>query len=60
MTRLSMLLFIFIGTTLAGSAMVAALASGYDTSTPILAAAAIGALLGIPVSVLIARALYTS
>lgn len=60
MTRLALLLFIFIGTTFAGSAMVAALVVGYDTTTPVIISAAVGAVLGVPISWLVAKALYTA
>lgn len=58
MLRLGLILFIFIGTALAGCAMIAALTIGQDTLQPLLIAAAIGAMLGIPVSWGVARALY--
>jgi len=54
------LLFIFIGTTLAGSAMVAALAAGYDTTMPVIISAAVGAVVGIPISWFVAKALYSA
>lgn len=60
MTRLALLLFIFIGTTLAGSAMVIALATGYNTTMPVIISAAIGAVAGIPVSIMVAKALYNA
>ena len=60
MTRLALLLFIFIGTTLAGSAMVAALAAGYDTTMPVIISAAVGAVVGIPISWFVAKALYSA
>lgn len=59
MLRLAFILFLFIGTTLAGSLMVAALASGYDTLYPVIVAAVIGAIIGVPVSWLVARKLYS-
>lgn len=58
MFRLGLILFIFIGTTLAGSAVVVALASGNDTMMPVLVAAALGAVAGLPVSWWVARMLY--
>lgn len=55
MTRLTMILFSMIGTALAGSAVVAALTTGYDTLYPILASAGIGALVALPVSWWVAK-----
>jgi hypothetical protein len=57
MARLFMILYSMIGTTLAGSFMVAALASGMDTLKPIVLAAGLGALLAVPVAWLVARRL---
>lgn len=55
--RLMMLLFSIIGTALAGSGIILVLTLGYDTLWPIVAAAAVGAGLGLPVSWLVAREL---
>ncbi len=60
MTRLALLFYIFIGTTLAGSAMVVALAAGYDTTVPVIISAAIGAVIGMPVAWVVAKAIYNS
>lgn len=57
MARLFMILYSMIGTTLAGSFMVAALASGMDTLKPIVLAAGLGALVAVPVAWLVARRL---
>ncbi len=38
--------------------MIAALVSGFDTTQPIILSAAIGALVGLPVSWFVAQALY--
>jgi len=57
MLRLASILFSMIGTTLAGSLVVVSLVMGYDTLTPILIAAAIGGVLAVPVSLLVARAM---
>ena len=57
MSRLMMILFSMISTTLMGVMIIAALTTGYDTLRPIAVAAAIGFLLAIPVSYLIARRL---
>ena len=55
MTRLTLILFSMISTSLMGTALVVALTMGMDTLTPILIAAALGFLLAIPVSWLVAR-----
>jgi predicted PurR-regulated permease PerM len=57
MTRLMMTLFSMIATTLMGVAIVASLTAGYDTLQPILIAAAIGFVLAIPASYLVAKRL---
>jgi hypothetical protein len=53
--RLMMVLYSIIGTALAGSAVVLVLALGQVTLWPIVAAAAVGAVLALPVSWLVAR-----
>jgi CBS-domain-containing membrane protein len=60
MFRLASILYSLIGTTLAGTAMVAVLTAGFDTLVPIVAAAAAGAVLAVPVTYLIAREIYQS
>lgn len=55
MTRLMMILFSMISTTLMGIGVIVALVSGNDTLYPILVAAGVGFLLAIPASWLIAR-----
>ena len=57
MLPLMLILHIFLGSTLAGSAIVAALVMGYDTLTPILIAAGIGFVASAPVSWAVARAI---
>lgn len=57
MSRLMMTLFSMIATTLMGVGVVIALTTGYDTLQPIVIAAAVGFVLAIPVSWLIARQL---
>lgn len=52
---LILILHIFIGSTLAGSAVIAALTLGYDTLTPILITAALGFVAAFPVSYAVAR-----
>lgn len=57
MLRLTMILFSMISTTLMGVGIVIALTTGYDSLQPILLAAAIGFVLAVPVSAIIAREL---
>tara|TARA_R110002012_G_scaffold60265_1_gene157558 strand:- start:31 stop:216 length:186 start_codon:yes stop_codon:yes gene_type:complete len=58
MLRLGLILHLFIGSTLAGIGVIAALVSGFDTLNPILITAALGFLLAVPVTWLVTRALY--
>lgn len=55
MVRLAFTLYSLIGTTLAGSLVVAVLVAGHDTLIPILAAAGAGFVAAVPVSVLVAK-----
>lgn len=55
MLPLMLILHLFIGSTLAGSAVIAALTMGYDTTVPIVIAAAIGFVAAFPVSYAVAR-----
>jgi predicted PurR-regulated permease PerM len=55
MTRLSMLLFSIVSTTLMGMFIVVALVLGYDTLTPIIVAAAAGFVAAVPASWMLAR-----
>jgi predicted PurR-regulated permease PerM len=55
--RLMMILFSMIGTALAGSGVVLVLTLGYGTLIPIVAAAAIGTVLALPVSWMVAKAI---
>ncbi len=57
MFRLASMLYSIIGTTLAGTLIIAVLTAGYDTLVPILIAAGIGAVLGIPLSFWVAKAI---
>ncbi|AGI69175.1 hypothetical protein OAN307_c37160 [Octadecabacter antarcticus 307] len=57
MLRLASILYSIIATTLTGSLVIASLTMGYDTLAPILIAAGIGAVLAVPVSVVVARAI---
>ncbi|MBQ1202702.1 MAG: CTP synthetase [Loktanella sp.] len=56
MFRLASMLYSIIGTSFAGSLVIAALATGYDTLLPISIAATTGAVLGVPASFYVARA----
>lgn len=58
MLRLGFILHLFIGSTLAGTGVIAALVSGFDTLNPILITAGLGFLLAVPVTWLVTRALY--
>jgi predicted PurR-regulated permease PerM len=58
MLRLGFILHLFIGSTLAGVGVIAALATGYDTLYPILIAALIGFLAAFPVTWVVTRKLY--
>ena len=57
MLRLGLILHLFIGSTLAGSAVIAALVTGHGTMTPILVTALVGFIAAFPVSYLVARKL---
>ncbi|SFL35169.1 CTP synthetase [Shimia haliotis] len=59
MLRLSLILHLFIGSTLAGVAVIVALVSGFDTMRGILIAAVMGYLVGYPVSAYVAKELYS-
>jgi len=58
MYRLALILHIFIGSTLAGCAVIAVLVAGFTTLTPILLSAALGFVAGFPVSWIVAQKLY--
>lgn len=58
MLRLGFILHLFIGSTLAGIGVIAALVTGYDTLYPILIAALVGYALSIPATWAVTRALY--
>lgn len=55
MLRLALMIYSFVGTTLAGSFVIAALVSGHDTLKPIVGAAALGFALAVPVALYVAR-----
>lgn len=54
---LFIILHLFIGSTLAGSVVIAALTMGYDTLVPILVSAGIGFVAAFPVSWIVAKQL---
>jgi hypothetical protein len=54
MIRLASILYSIVATTLAGIGVIAVLTTGYDTTVPIIIAAAIGAVIALPVSYLVA------
>jgi hypothetical protein len=60
MLRLASILYSIVATTLSGSLIIIALSTGYDTLTPILVAALIGAVLAIPVSYFVAQAIISN
>ncbi|MCX7567301.1 hypothetical protein OS189_13190 [Sulfitobacter sp. F26169L] len=55
MLRLAAILYSIIATSLAGTGVIAVLVMGYVSVPAILVAAGVGAVLGLPVSYLIAR-----
>lgn len=55
MSRLFLIIYTLAGPTLAGSAVVAALTMGLTTGRPIVLAAALGALVALPVAWVVAR-----
>lgn len=57
MPWLTLILHLFIGSTLAGIGVIAVLTAGYGTLMPILWAALAGFIIAIPVSILVSRAL---
>jgi len=60
MIWLMVILHVFIGSTLAGSFVIAALAMGHDTLTRILVTAAAGFAVAFAVSWIVAKQLYQS
>ena len=54
MIPLFLVVHIFVGSTIAGGAVIAALSLGYDTLQPLLVAALVGFLVSIPVSWIVA------
>ncbi|WP_323785163.1 CTP synthetase [Thalassovita sp.] len=60
MLRLGFILHLFIGSTLAGSAMIAALVLGFATLQPILLSALVGFVAAFPVTYFVSRAIYNA
>ncbi|MCA0856581.1 hypothetical protein [Phaeobacter italicus] len=58
MIRLASILYSLIGSSMAGAAVIAVLVAGHLTVPAILAAAAAGAVVAMPVAYLVARRLY--
>ncbi|KIC12836.1 hypothetical protein RA19_00025 [Leisingera sp. ANG-M1] len=58
MLRLASVLYSLIGSSLAGVGVIVVLVAGMSTVPAILASAAIGAVLGMPVAWLVAKQLY--
>lgn len=58
MLRLAMILFSMASATLMGVAIVVMLVIGQDTLVPIVAAAAVGFVIAIPISWMVAKAIY--
>jgi hypothetical protein len=57
MSRLMMVIYSMASVTLAGSFIVVALVTGYDTLQPILVAAALGFVVALPISWAVAKRL---
>lgn len=60
MFRLASILYSVIGTSLAGTFIIAALSTGYDTQTPIIVAAILGAVFALPVTYFVAQAIIAN
>jgi hypothetical protein len=59
MCRLAAILHLFIGTTLAGAALIVALVTGHVTVGGLIGAAVVGFVGSLPVTYFVARALFT-
>ena len=55
MIRLASILYSIIATTLSGTGVIAVLVMGYSTAPAIVTAAAVGALLALPISYMVAH-----
>ena len=60
MLPLFFIIHIFVGSTLAGSAVIAALSLGYTSGRAVVVAALIGFVLSIPASWIVAKKLFSS
>lgn len=60
MLRLGLIFHLFIGSSVVGCAVIAALTFGYDTLTPLIIAALIGFIVSIPATYLVTKALLTN
>ncbi|MFB1025115.1 MAG: CTP synthetase [Octadecabacter sp.] len=60
MLRLASILYSIVATTLSGSFIIAALVTGYDTLTPILVAAGLGAIVAFPASYFVTKAIMAN
>lgn len=60
MLRLGLIFHLFIGSTFAGSAVVAALALGQDTAPPIVLSALVGFVISVPVSLWVAKTVLSN
>lgn len=58
MLRLAGIMYSLISTTVAGTAVIAALVSGYDTLIPIVIAAAAGFVVALPITYFVTKAIY--
>ncbi len=60
MLRLASLIYTFVGATVAGMFMVAALVAGMDTAKPLIAAALVGFVVAAPIAWMVAKAIKGS
>lgn len=59
MLPLILIIHLFLGSTVAGILIIAALTMGYDTAMPIIIAGAVGFVLSMPLSWYVVQAIYT-
>ena len=59
MLRLAFIVHLFVGATLAGSAIILALTTGWDTAQPLIIAALLGWLVSLPISWVLAKKIST-
>ncbi len=60
MLRLASILYSIVATTLSGSFIIASLTMGYDTLTPILVVAGLGAIIAFPASYFVTKAIMAN